>query len=49
METKVKLDCYLRGVSTANVKPGRLISGIKSGVSVRLRNARTRSPNRPSR
>ena len=31
METKVKLDCYLRGVSTANVKPGRLISGIKSG------------------
>ncbi len=30
METKVKpLDCYLRGVSTDGVAPGKLISGIK--------------------
>ena len=30
MEIKVKpLDCYLRGVSTANVEAGKLIGGIK--------------------
>jgi hypothetical protein len=23
------LDCYLRGISTANVVPGKLVSGIK--------------------
>jgi hypothetical protein len=33
-EKKSNWDCYLRGVSTANVAPGKLISGIK-GASAR--------------
>jgi hypothetical protein len=28
-QKKSNWDCYLRGVSTANVAPGKLISGIK--------------------
>jgi hypothetical protein len=42
------IDCYLRGVSTANVVPGRLISGIKgSGEradALRRRDAFEESP-----
>jgi hypothetical protein len=31
-EKKSNWDCYLRGVSTANVAPGKLISGIKGAA-----------------